>query len=150
MQHRWGRWESIMRGKNSEHWGEPRLGDSTRHHLQLGEWMRGNSNTNCKCSHKFSHGGTVNILCLDSGLREVAVWSVEKALREWIPEWMQATDLGTASQELHSLRLRYGKAFLLGLRQVLTVCGENLHHSYPPLDIYGLKTPPLERLLLLR
>lgn len=44
----------------------------------------------------------------------------------------------------------YGKAFLLGLRQVLTVCVENLHHSYLPSDIYGLKTPPLERLLLLR
>lgn len=147
-----------MREMRTHHWEERTVNTEGSHawrtvHGIIYSWGNGGEEAvtqTARCSHKFSHGGTVNILCLDSGLREVAVWSVEKALREWIPEWMQATDLGTASQGFHSLRLWYGKAFLLGLRQVLTVCVENLHHSYPPLDIYGLKTPPLERLLLLR
>lgn len=43
---------------------------------------------------------------------------------------------------------RHGKALLWSIMWMLTVHVENAHHSLCPLGSYGLKTTPLQRLLL--
>ena len=45
---------------------------------------------------------------------------------------------------------RHGKALLWSFMWMLTVCVENVHHSLWPLDRYGPKTAPVQRLLLHR
>lgn len=56
--------------------------------------------------------------------------------------------------EKASLKVRFrGKAFLLICVQMLRVCAKkkkNVYHSFRSLDIYNLKSTPLQRLLPLR
>lgn len=62
-------------------------------------WVRGDRVTRNESVHTGSAmGGTVNTLCLDSGLREATVWDAEKVLSEcMLLTWAQSVKDSRAS-----------------------------------------------------
>lgn len=141
-------------GEEKALWEERTLNTEEGHawgtvHGFMYNWGNGweeTSNTHCKSSHNFSHGAQWTFCVWAVGWEKCGVWR-KLCASEFLSECRPATGAQPAKDPQDQ---GYSKAFLLGLKQVLTVCVENLHHCYLPSDIYGLKTPPLERLLLLR
>lgn len=110
-----------------------------------GGWMRGNSNTNCKCSPKFSHGSTVNILCLDSGLRKATAWGYREC-PEWVKSWVeQLTWAQPVKDSIASGSGVWQSLPRTEARAMLIVCVENLHHNYlPPRYLWPQYSSPTE------